>query len=77
MLRRGQLVEVEFLDHCENASTPLRFVVYGRLSSITKEAIAVDSWCYANKRTRYDCNVRRTTIVRSAIKRIRRLTQTE
>lgn len=69
-LRRGQLVAVEFCDHVDNASYPLAFVVFGRLAGITARAISVDSWCYADKRQKYDGNVNRHTIVRAAITKV-------
>ena len=72
-LRKGQIVEVEFLDHVEGGSVPLAFVLYGRVAAITREAVVIDSWCYASSTERYDPNVNRHTIVRSAIKRVSQL----
>ncbi len=69
-LRRGQIVAVEFLDHVANASRPLKFVVYGRLAGITRTALSVDSWTYADRRLPADSNVERRTIVRAAITKI-------
>ena len=66
-LRMGMIVAVEFADHVEGGSSPAKFTVYGRLSKINKIALCVDTWCYTNKKTPYDTNVVRYTIVRGAI----------
>lgn len=76
-LRRGQIVEVQFYDHALNASKPFKFIVYGRLSSITTNAICVDSWIYATRMYKHDSNVERHAIVRSAIISIRQLKPVE
>lgn len=71
MIRKNQIVAVQFLDHVESASHPLRFILYGRVASHNAKSITVDSWCYADKKTSYDSrNVTRHTIVRSAIEKI-------
>ena len=69
-LRAGQIVEVEFADHVEDGSKTMAFIVYGRLARVERAAICVDSWCYANRKTKHDQNCRRWTIVRGAIKKI-------
>jgi len=76
-LRRGHIIAVEFLDHVENGgNSPMRFIVYGRLSSITRSSMTVDCWAYANRKTKRDQNVTRYTIMRSAIKSVTRLVPT-
>ncbi len=73
-LRRGQLVAVDFADHAERCSTPVKFTVYGRVAGITRTAISIDCWEYKNRKTPYNSdNVTRYTIVRSAIQKITRL----
>lgn len=74
-IRKGQIVAVDFLDHVEGADHPLAFTVYGRVGCVTPQSITVDSWCYADKTQASDQNVGRFTIVRSAIRGIRRLTE--
>jgi len=76
-LRRGQIVEVEFLDHARNISKPIKFIAYGRLASITRTAICVDDWVYAGKPRKFDDNITRHTIVRAAIVSIRQLKPVE
>lgn len=72
-LRKNQIVQVEFLDHCQNASTPMPFVVYGRLATITPQHLCIDSWAHRDKRHQHDGNVERYTILRSAITKITQL----
>jgi hypothetical protein len=69
-LRKGQIVCVEFLDHCTGATEPLPFAVYGRLAHIDDKSLSVDVWCHRHKRHAYDDNVERFTIIRSAITKI-------
>ncbi len=69
-LRRGLIVEVEFSDHAEATTRPIRFIVYGRIVSITLRHVAVDAWHYTRAGYKLDQNVTRFTIVRSAIHRI-------
>ena len=75
--RRGMIVSITFSDHVEGGSTAYRFVVYGRLVSVTRSVLAVDSWAYVNGKKKHDHNQTRFTIVRSAIHRIVRLKEDE
>ena len=72
-LRTGQIVAVEFVDHVEDGSQAMAFVVYGRVARVTRAAICIDSWCYANRKTKHDQNCKRYTLVRAAIKRVQQL----
>ena len=74
-LRKGQIVAVEFLDHCEGADAPIPFAVYGYLVSASRKSLTIDSWRYLDPVKPYDDNVKRFTIVRSAITRIAVLTE--
>ena len=76
-LRKGMLVSVEFSDHVENGNRPIKFTVFGRIASITKTTISVDSWAYSNVKHKHDHNQTRFTIVRSAVHRIARLHEEE
>lgn len=71
--RRGHIVAVDFSDHVEGGSKPIRFVVYGRVACITRSAVVVDSWEYRDLKHPHDRNETRYTIVRSAIHKITRL----
>jgi hypothetical protein len=71
-LKLGDVVAVQFLDHCENAhdggsDEPLPFFVFGKVGAITKRAITVDCWCYVDKTAARDCNVQSYTVVKTAI----------
>ena len=73
-LRKGMVVAVTFNDHAMNTETPPEFVAYGMISTVTPDTLIVDAWHYADKETPRDDNVESFTIMRSAIKRIVRLT---
>lgn len=78
-LRRGQIVEVHFLDHCMgNATEPMPFVVYGRVAQIGIDSLTIAGWEYDPPRRETPPNLidsNRTTwvIMRSAIKSIYQL----
>lgn len=67
------LVEIRFMDHSDS-SHELEFLVWGRISKVTKNVYVVDSWAYPHKRgAKGDDNVIRNAIVRRAIREITRL----
>ena len=71
-LRRGQIVAVTFLDHCEGGSLPLAFTVYGRLAAVTETCLTIIGWEYAEKTKRFavDRNTTPWNILRSCISQI-------
>lgn len=71
-LRKGQVVAVHFMDHCEG-SRALTFVAYGRLASVTRKALVVEAWGYPDPSDKPDANCDRYTILRSAVLRVVRL----
>ena len=73
-LRKGMVVAVTFRDHAMNTETLPEFVAYGMISTVTPDTLIVDAWHYADKDVPHDGNVESFTIMRSAIKRIARLT---
>ena len=75
-LRKGMVVAVTFRDHAMNTETPPEFTAYGMISNVTPDTLILDAWHYADKETPRDDNVESFTIMRSAIKRIVRLTDT-
>lgn len=77
VVRRNQIVAIEFSDHVQDGSKPIRFVVYGRVACVTRTAIVVDSWEYRDTKKPYDRNESRFTIVRSTIHKITRLVPTK
>lgn len=68
-LRKNLIVDIEFIDHTEGSHT-YKFVVSGKISKVTKAAICIDCWRYAEPHREYDENVTRFTICRAAITRI-------
>ncbi len=73
---RGMIVSVEFSDHVEGASSSIRFITYGRVHSVKRKEIVIDSWAYADKaRKKFDGNQTRVTIIRSCIYRMVRLVE--
>lgn len=83
-LRRGQIVAITFLDHVMGGNKPIRFVVYGKLVSVSHDSLTVAAWNYADSGKDFvppdddvhdfrDGNPVRFTIVRSAITRIQRM----
>ena len=76
--RRGMIVKITFSDHGEGGGSCFKFTVVGKLASITRSTLAVDSWYYTSTKMRYESvNCTRFTIVRSAIHRIVRLKEDE
>lgn len=74
----GDLVDIEFYDHAEDASDAMRFRVAGEILSQTKIAYIIATWRYADKIDRAkDSNTKenenRFAIVKSAIINIKRL----
>jgi hypothetical protein len=65
--RKGDLVRVEFDDHVRDGDELIRFAVYGRVLNITRHAITVAVWEYADSNTPPDDNVDRYTIARKTI----------
>ena len=75
-LRRGQIVEVAFLDHCEGGGKPVEFVVFGRLLSIDETSLTIAAWTYRSPRRKQharDANLTTFTILRSTIRTLYRL----
>lgn len=65
-------MELEFLDHVEDGSEPLRFLVWGMLIGQSKKHYEIISWAYADipPSNGADHNEKRWTIVKSAVERI-------
>jgi hypothetical protein len=40
----GQIYEVSFLDHIENATKPLPCIIYGKLIKINEDSLVVAGW---------------------------------
>lgn len=77
-VRVGQVVAVDFLDHVEDGCRPLPFTVYGRVVSVSRKALVIDSWAHRDKRTRRQPdNLTTFCILRSAILQVRRLKEVD
>ena len=76
-LRKGDIVEITFLDHAENSDDALEFIVYGRVMDITRYAYKIGQWIYAKELDRASNgnpdNEDYKTIVKTAITKKRRL----
>jgi hypothetical protein len=68
-LRKNLIVDIEFRDHVEGPGT-CKFVVSGKVAALTERDVCIDCWRYSNPRRKYDSNVTRFTILRSAITKI-------
>lgn len=69
-LRRGQVAAITFHDHASGESH-ITFTVYGRVAGVTRKAVTIHSWDYADETGDSDDeNVEAFTIVRSAIVRV-------
>lgn len=73
-VRRGDVVEISFLDHAEHApdgdNSSLEFLVFGRVVEADRWKIQLETWCYADARLPYDGNVVRYTLIRGAIRKL-------
>jgi hypothetical protein len=70
-LRKGQIVSIEFLDHCAGGSKPIVCRVYGKITSISKKHVEVITWeTIGEDKATTLLNDERFIIVRSAIKQI-------
>jgi hypothetical protein len=76
-LRVGDLVEITFLDHCEDGDDSLEFTVWGRVENITRTAYKIASWVYhdpiAQARDGNEENENYYIIVKTAVTKKRRL----
>lgn len=72
MVRKGDIVAIEFVDHVSGDDNPYDFVVYGRVARVARASISVDSWDYV-KDAPLDDNITRHTIVRAAITKVTKL----
>jgi hypothetical protein len=79
MFRRGQIVEVTFLDHVQGDAKPLAIVAFGRLLAIDKTSLTIASWTYADRAIHEDPTdgaLTCFTILRSTVQSLRRLEPT-
>ena len=46
---KGDVVKIEFLDHCEDGDDVILFKVYGEVTKITQRAYHVVAWGFVNE----------------------------
>jgi hypothetical protein len=68
-LKRGDVVEIHFLDHVEGGDRPYEFAVFGRVGTVDKLSVTVESWAWVDAKERDTSNLCRFVIVRAAITR--------
>lgn len=73
-VRKGDLLEVRFLDHVEDGDEPMTCTVWGRVMAVGRTHLNIVGWeVDADPATKRD-NQRTWTILRSTITWARRLT---
>lgn len=75
-MKVGEVVQIHFLDHCEDGDKALRFVVWGRIDRVYKKSIRLVSWGHERAKDASGSmpDTEKTfTIVRSAITKFVRL----
>lgn len=77
-LRRGQVLQVTFLDHVQGHGEPLELVAFGRLLRFDRLSLTILSWTQADpsiEQDPADGNNVSFTILRSTVKSLKRLTE--
>lgn len=74
IIKAGDVVECEFLDHVEDGGDPYRFIVWGILAVKGRTHLEIISWAHADPTvTVHPHNEKRWTIVKAAIVRLSRM----
>jgi len=71
--RVGSLVQVDFLDHCQDGPGPLSCTVYGLLVAVDTKHITVEGWTTRPKRDNTWENRTRWALSRASVQRVFRL----
>ena len=72
-LKPGDLVQIEFLDHCEDGDDAMRFYVWGRISRITRHAVTVTCWDFVNPEDAHTAaagTIKSFSIVKTAMQKL-------
>ena len=77
MLRRGQVVAVQFYDHMQGGKRPVLCTAYGKVSGIAASCVVIDSWVVKGGKAMSSVNNERFCIVRSAIRSVTELVPRE
>ena len=70
------IVWVRFDDHSEDGDDVIQFDLFGRVAKVTQRAVTIASWTYAggDRDMEEDGNIKRYTILRSAVRESHELT---
>ena len=69
-MKTGDIVLVEFYDHCEDGTEPIKVTVYGVLEQRTETHIVINSWVGCDETP---INNKRFCIITSCILRMEKL----
>lgn len=69
-LKQGMLIAIVFDDHVKNGDELMRFITYGQVAKVTRSAVTVDCWHYADPKIPRDDNTEKFTIARKAIRQV-------
>lgn len=83
LLSVGNIVAIDFLDHCSGDSAgtgPLKFTVWGRLSVVNDQWVTIQTWGYTDPKftdgPEHDkFNIEQVVLVRGAILSVRQLVE--
>lgn len=73
----GDLMLVEFFDHCSGIDHLLKFVTMGRLIAIDRDRILLDYWAYLDPAVERDINVDRVAVSLGSVISMTRLKKAE
>jgi len=74
IIKTGDIVECEFLDHVEDGGEPYRFKVWGVLAVKGRTHYEIISWAHADPTVPvHPHNEKRWTIVKSAVLKLSRM----
>ena len=68
----GSIVEITFLDHCQDGPDAVECTVWGKVRAITRRAYTIQTWETKDDDDEYNRSA--FNIVKSAIKNVRTLT---
>lgn len=71
--KKGDVVEVTFLDHAEDSRDVLPFQVWGRVVRRSKDSLTIGVWLHRDAPGCRDSNTRTFTLVKRAVLHWRRL----
>ena len=69
----GSIMALTLDDHVEDGNAPISITVYGRIAKHDKLSVSIDCWEYTDVKVPYDANEKRFTVLKSAIRKAKRL----